>query len=566
MAHPFLILPGNRLERAASEIEERHGIQGRRACHWDGTGTTLMLDEWSGSTIESLKPGCHPVDHGGVHESRSLAEGTFRSLVERIPAVTYVAALDGASTTLYVSPQVETYLGYSQEEYRRDPDIWRKIIHPDDRNRVMSELAVCHERGDPFFSEYRMVARDGRVLWFSDDAAVVRDCAGRPQYLQGVMLDITDRKRWEEAQRESREKYQSILENVGIGIALVSRELEILEANRKMREWFPAMNPGERPLCYHAFNDPPKSAACPYCPTVKTLQDGEVHEAVTQTPKGGARHAHYRIVSSPVRDAQGTVIAAIEMVEDITQQRRLEEQLRHSQKMEALGTFAGGIAHDFNNILFAIIGYAEMAMEEAPEEGALRGRLESILNASRRASDLVQRILTFGWQDAADPRPVRIIPLIDETLKMLEVSLPARVEICRRFEARSATVVAEPTQIHRILMNLCVNALHAMEERGGVLLIALKEVEVGEVAPHPDLKPGSYLRLDVSDTGCGMTPDVMRRVFDPGFTTKAPGVGSGMGLAVVHGMARSLGGAVTVESEVGTGAVFSVFLPERKGV
>ncbi|GIX49425.1 MAG: histidine kinase [Candidatus Tectimicrobiota bacterium] len=248
---------------------------------------------------------------------------------------------------------------------------------------------------------------------------------------------------------------------------------------------------------------------------------------------------------------------------DISERKRLEAQLLQAQKMEAIGTLAGGIAHDFNNILAAILGYAELALFDVPEGSPLWCNVQEILTAGRRGRDLVRQILAFSRQRPPQRQPVRLRPLVQEALTLLRASLPSTVELRLRLEAEADTVLADPTQLQQVLMNLCTNAEHAMRPAGGVLEIGLDTVAVTPefAAAHPPLRPGAHLRLRVRDSGCGMPPEVVSRIFDPFFTTKAPGEGTGMGLAVVHGIVTGHGGAITVESAPGQGTTFDVYLP-----
>ena len=230
---------------------------------------------------------------------------------------------------------------------------------------------------------------------------------------------------------------------------------------------------------------------------------------------------------------------------------QLEEHLRHAQKMEAIGTLAGGIAHDFNNILGAIMGYTELALFSAPEGSSLRRYLDELLKASNRAKDLVNQILTFSRQREKERKPVRLAGIVEETLKMLRASLPSTIEIRQHLQEDLGPVLCDPTQIHQVVMNLCTNARHAMRAKGGVLEISLStmEIDAKRATRHLEMKAGRYQKLSVSDTGHGMDRAVLERIFDPFFTTKGPGEGTGMGLAVVHGIVRDHGGLLTVRSE-----------------
>ena len=244
------------------------------------------------------------------------------------------------------------------------------------------------------------------------------------------------------------------------------------------------------------------------------------------------------------------------------EKKKLEKQLHHAQKLEAIGTLAGGIAHDFNNILAGIMGYTEMALHQFSKRVTGYEYLHRVLDATYRAKDLVKQILAFSRQVEQERKPVQIALIIKEAIKLLRASLPSTIELRQNIEAASCTVLADPTRIHQVLINLCTNAAHAMREKGGVLEVILAEVDIDAdtAARHPELKVGPYLRLSVSDTGHGMAGETMDRIFDPYFTTKEKGKGTGLGLAVVHGIIKSLGGTITVDSEPGKGTTFQVFL------
>jgi len=233
------------------------------------------------------------------------------------------------------------------------------------------------------------------------------------------------------------------------------------------------------------------------------------------------------------------------------------------QKMEAIGTLAGGIAHDFNNILSAIIGYSELAKMKAPEGSEVTADLDQVLQAGNRATALVQQILTVSRRHKQERRPLQLRYIVKEALNLLRASLPATIEIREDLAEDAGVVNADPNQIHQVLMNLCTNAGHAMGEDGGVLTVELGNVELDEfsASPYLDMEPGSYLRLAISDTGHGITPEIIEQVFDPYFTTKGVGEGTGLGLSVAHGIVKSHGGAIRVYSEPGEGATFNVYLP-----
>ena len=252
----------------------------------------------------------------------------------------------------------------------------------------------------------------------------------------------------------------------------------------------------------------------------------------------------------------------VAIIIDITDKLRMEDRLQQAQKMEAIGTLAGGIAHDFNNILSAIRGYTELSLYDVEKESSLYQNLREVLQAGGRAEELIRQILTFSRQTEHERKPIQVKPICQEVLKFLRSSLPATIEI--RQDIRSdAAVMADPTQIHQVIMNLCTNAEHAMRENGGTLEVKLANVTLGaeSTSQYPELTPGRYLELTVTDTGHGIPAHILDRIFHPFFTTKKTGEGTGMGLSVAHGIVRSYQGAITASSQPGKGSTFRVYLP-----
>ena len=244
--------------------------------------------------------------------------------------------------------------------------------------------------------------------------------------------------------------------------------------------------------------------------------------------------------------------------------QRAEAQLRQAHKMEAVGTLAGGIAHDFNNILAAIIGFSEMAQDKVPEGSPARSHMERVFAAGIRGRELVKQILAFSRQAEQEKLPLKLAPVVRETLKLLRASLPATIDIRTNLQSEAGFVLADPTQMQQVIMNLCTNAAHAMRRRGGSISVELSVLSFSSAgdAPDPAMSPGSYARLSVMDTGVGISPEILDHIFDPFFTTKAAGEGTGLGLSVVHGIVASHGGQITVSSEPDKGSTFTIYLPK----
>ena len=395
---------------------------------------------------------------------------------------------------------------------------------------------------------------------------------GAVAYAAVVTHDITKRKKAEEALVESQKRYRSIFENAPIAIFQSTLEGKLIDVNPEAarslgyaspREMIAAAN--RTSISETLYVDPQFRPAF-----MRRVSEGHGQwlEAEARLRRKDGEEIVTRMLTRQLHGDSGQVEG---FVEDITERlraeeekRQLESQLFQSQKMEAVGTLAGGIAHDFNNILASMLGYAELALDDTPEGTDLRANLVQVLRGCQRAKDLIKQILTFSRHDQQERQPVQVSLILKEVLKFLRASLPATIDIRRNIAASSGKILADSTQIHQVLLNLCTNAAQAMEERGGVIDIALAEVDLpaGNQELGADLAPGPYLTLTVSDTGKGMTPEVMNRIFEPFFTTKAPGQGTGLGLAVVHGIVKSHGGAIQVGSEPGKGSAFKVFFPK----
>jgi PAS domain S-box-containing protein len=300
-------------------------------------------------------------------------------------------------------------------------------------------------------------------------------------------------------------------------------------------------------------------------PVAQVLREGTVVSLAPQTVllTRDGRDVLIADSSAPIRSADATLHGIVVVFHDISAQRRLEEQLRQAQKMQALGTLAGGVAHDFNNILMIILGATEVAQHALALESPIQAHLQQVCTAVQRGAAIVQHILAFSRQTPVARSPVALTTLLRDTLPFVRAVLPSTMALEAHLPPDPCLVLADATQIHQIMMNFAANAVHAMRGTAGRLVVRLEPVEVDQAVgatPRP-LLPGPAVRLSVSDTGSGMPPDVLARIYEPFFTTKAVGHGTGLGLSVVHGMIADHGGTIHVESTLGQGTTFTIYLP-----
>jgi len=492
-----------------------------------------------------------------LRETKVVLQKTFDSLADAVFVV-------DPSTRVIIAcnPAAENIFGYSEKEVigrnteflhvnREMYEEFGKMLFPDlDANGV-------------FHAEYQMRRKDGTVFFTENTVTEITDDSGNRTGVVSVIRDISERKLAE----EERLRLVAAIDHTVEGITITNAEgiIEYLNpAFESITGYSPAEIIGNDADTFLVGEHNGKFQN----PIQEAIGSGEPWSGhIVRTGKGKTPY-NVELTVSPVRDSSGTVTNYVTIERDVTHEVKLERELRQTQKMEALGKLAGGIAHDLNNILMPITINTELALRSTAEGSNAPEYLEYVLEAAQRGRDLVKQIITFSRQREQTREPVRIAPVIREALKLLKSSLPKSVEIRANTEDDpSSRMLADPSQIHQVLMNLCSNAALAMREKGGTLKVSLLSVDVDQEAAssHSDLKPGPYIRLTVSDTGEGMDREVMERVFEPFFTTREKGEGTGMGLAIVHGIVKNHGGAITVYSEVAKGSTFNVFLPRVEG-
>jgi PAS domain S-box-containing protein len=441
-------------------------------------------------------------------------------------------------------------------------------FYPDNQPDGRDATVSSHEHFDRALKEKSL--RFERTIQRQDGARLICDVhlvqlpSRRGRLIRASYIDITERKIAEEALRLEKERYQSILKTAMNGFCLLDKDGRFLEVNDMYCMMSGYSVEDLKNMAIFDLEDPehPNNLKAHIKTIIKKRKarfetrhrhkDGyfvDVEASVSYEPSGDGRFVAF------IRDIT-------ERKQAEAQRKELENQLHQAQKMEVLGTLAGGIAHDFNNILYPIMGFTEMLLDTVPEDSDFKQSLQQILKASLRAADLVQQILTFSRQSETELVPVKIQLIIKDALKLMRASLPATISIHPDINKKCGMVLASPTHIHQIAMNLMTNAFHAMEDKGGTLSVSLSEVMITiEDIKDLDVYPGRYALYSVADTGHGIEKHILEKIFDPYFTTKQAGKGTGLGLAVVHGIVKSYGGDIRVSSEPGHGAVFDVYLP-----
>ena len=511
---------------------------------------------------------------------RKRAEGALRQSEERHRALVetsfdWIWEVDAQGRYTYASPNSANLLGYAPEEMLgRTPF---EFMPPEEVPHMEKIIAAIVAEKQPFIDlESAYLHRDGHQLILETRGQPMFGADGQLLGYRGSGRDITETKQ-AEAVLQERLQLEERLSRLAAAVPGVIFAYRMRPdgyscfpyASPTIEEIFGLSAANLRDDAIAGFNqvhaDDLSQVQASILESAGNLspwqQEFRVHH-----PQKGEIWAEGRAL--PVREPDGGTLWH-GFFHDITARKHaeaerflFEAQMRQAQKMEALGTLAGGIAHDFNNILGIIMGYAEMSEWNTAEASPLRRNIQEIIKASQRAKDLVQQILAFSRRTDQEKMPVQMELTVKEAMKMLRASLPSTVDIKVKV-ASKAVVLADPTQIHQVLMNLCTNAAYAMREDGGLLEVSLTEVQLTpeDICPHSGLQPGPHVKLMVKDTGKGIPPEVLDRIFDPFFTTKEQGAGTGLGLAVVHGIITSLGGNIEVDSILGQGTIFQVFLP-----
>ena len=503
-------------------------------------------------------------DQKTAQQTIKESEEKYRSFIENAPVAMYTLNTKGEFT--YGNRKLLEITGYKTEDWLNK--LFHPIVHPEDLDFVIKRIQNRFEgkgAAEPY--EIRIFHSSGEIMWVKIISVSIYDTdeMGMKKLIgmQSFIEDITGRKLTEEALRESEERFRELAELLPETIFEMDATGNLTFVNRKAYEHF-----------RYTQQDFDQGLS-----GLDMVVPEDRHRAMENIAKIlGGEHVGLKEYQALRKD--GTTFPALfhsaavlhegkpagmrGFIIDISEKKHLEAQLLQSQKMEAIGTLAGGIAHDFNNILSPIMTHTEMALMDLPEDSPLQFSLREVIKASERARDLVKQILAFSRQTDQEPMPLKLGLIIKDALKLLRSSIPTTIEIQQKIITESDAILADPTQMHQVIMNLCTNAFHAMREKGGLLEVSLTDeyVDSESVKHLPNLNPGSYLKLSVRDTGQGMEPDVIEKIFEPYFTTKDKGVGTGLGMAVVLGIVQDHGGSIHVQSEPGKGTTFDVFLPK----
>ena len=404
----------------------------------------------------------------------------------------------------------------------------------------------------------------GSLIWVDILFSPMKDEKGKVTHVIEAIRDVSDLINATERVKISETKYRELILNAPLGILSLDTDGNLLEINPALTKilGFPS-DESKRSINVLTFPPLMKTGISDdfrYC-----IASGEPGVFERKYIDKWGKELYLKTHLQPMRDENNRVTGVQAIIEDISKNKNLETQLQQAQKLEAIGTLAAGIAHDFNNILFPMMGFTEMALEDISPDSHIRDSLNEILSGIKRASDLVKQILTFSRETNKGLKPLRIQHIIREALKLSKSTLPSTIEISQYIDNECGHVMADAVQVHQVVMNLITNAFHAMEETGGKLEVKLEEIELSpEDASNLNLVRGPYVRLTVLDTGHGINRNVMDRIFEPYFTTKENGKGTGLGLSVVHGIVKDYNGNIIVTSEPGKGSAFQVYFPVIK--
>ncbi len=556
-----------------------------------GVDDVLVQDDWrtAAAFVRILREGVRRKELSRLWDRLRGEERKYRGMIDN--SVLGIFQCRPWGEIISANPSFARIFGFKDtaqmlRHYTRDNT--RLDIVPEHREQMLTTIRTA---GLVSGFETQAFRKDGSTFWVSVSARPILGESGEVAAIEGTVEDISERKGMEARIIRAKQEWEKTFDNVPDIIAILDGDLRLRRANRALSDR----------LGVH-----PRDIIGRHCadvlglPRLPVLPEMAARSALTalseQNPAAAganaepASHRQSEEISIPAlngtflvslspfsMDDEGTPgnlntdtvpgsaggTGIVLVAHEITRRKQLEAQLRQAHKMEAIGTLAGGIAHDFNNILGVMMGYTEMSLDEAERDTRLYRRLGEVLTAGRRARDLVHQILTFSRQEELDLQPLQVSSIVKETVKLMRASLPSNIRIQLEVRDESATIQANVSQMQQVLMNLCTNAAHAMRDNGGTMLVHLDRRHVADpaAAGFNSLAPGEYVMLSVTDSGYGIRPEIMENIFDPFFTTKKPDEGTGMGLALVHGIVSAHNGGITVRSKPEEGTRFDILFP-----
>ncbi len=488
-------------------------------------------------------------------KSLKTQKNTLSTIIESNPHG--IALIDNDDQYIYVNTFFTKLTGYTLEDIP-NKQVWFEKAYPDEDYKKQ----IAHtwqkdnkEQGMGETRAFKIKCKNGQSKQIEFRSTFLND------QTISVLTDVTKRKEAEDALRDSQERLKAIFDANPDPVAVYNSDGHPLYLNAAFAEVFgwtleelqgkriPFVPEDQKELSFIKIKEIYKTGEPVRFETKRFSRQGKVMDIF--------------LSAAIIKNYKGIHNGLVVNLKDISDRKKLELQLQHSQKMEAIGTLAGGIAHDFNNILFPILGNTEILLMDTPKGSVEYNKLQKIYSGATRAKNLVKQILTFSRQDILELRTMKLQPIIREALDFIRSAMPANIEIKKYISKTCGAVKADPTQIHQIVMNLTTNASYAMGKKGGQIKVNLKEIKFGQYdLISPDMQAGTYICLSIADTGKGMDEALTKQIFDPFFTTKEKGRGTGMGLATVHGIVKKMDGIIQVSSQPGKGSKFKIYFPE----
>lgn len=547
---PFILISGTIGEQAAVEAMKR------------GATDYLLKDRMArlGNAVQRA------LEEKRMRDERHRVEETLLTAETRLRLATQASNIgpwdwDLQTNEVYFSPEWKRQIGYDDDELPSQLSEWESRLHPEDRDRILA--AANAYRADPSIGydvDFRLRHKDGSYRWINTKATLRPDANGRLTRMLGCHVDITERKRMEERLRDSEVLYHSLVENLSQSIFRKDLAGRFTFANQRLCELI-GKPLGDLLGKTDADLFPPELAERYRSDDTLVTETGQPLELVEVIETAGGRKRFIQTVKTPLRGTDGRMVGIQGICWDITEKKNLEDQSLRGQRLESLGTLAGGIAHDLNNVLAPILMSIEILRIKYPDVGAGRV-LTTIESSAQRGAEMVKQVLTFARGVQGERIPLQIGHIIKEVAQILKQTFPKAIEIRTTLAHPVWQIMGDATQLHQVLMNLCVNARDAMPH-GGTLALEAGNFVIDQsfAAMNVEAKPGPYVVLSVKDTGTGIPPDVLERMFEPFFSTKTLEKGTGLGLSTVRGIVKSHGGFVKVSSEAGQGSEFRVYWP-----